>query len=231
MIDITVNSTELNARLKTFEKSIRKRQKLANYIAKEVRKLAAKNIRRQKEIEGDPFEKRKNQRIKRKLLLGLGKAGNLKAYSKASSGGGAAVGYPKGGLMGMIAYRHQHGLGENWNPERAAREQGTPDYKAKATPKQAKALIRAGYRLRVPAKGGKRKLKRVSSHWIQEHLGLGQAGIILRILRTGEAQGVQEWKDTVPSRPFLGVNDGNVKELLEGVANKFLNGGKKGAKL
>ncbi len=104
--------------------------------------------------------------------------------------------------------------------ELLAKEQ--PDYKARATRAQAKALLREGYRLMVPAKGGGRRPKRVTVQWIEEKMTLGQAGLILRLIRTGQTRGKQSWRDTVPARPFLGVTPQQAEDLSQKLVKSLL---------
>ena len=65
------------------------------------------------------------------------------------------------------------------------------------------------------------RLKRVSAKWLQEHISLGQAGLILRLLQTGERRGKQSWLDTPPARPFLGVRPEEVNTIHESLAQEM----------
>lgn len=228
MIDVRVSHNTVDKWLRRLYTDAKQHQKLSRFFAREVCKYTGQNIRRQRTVEGDPFAKRKKARAKRRMLLGLGKAQFLKAYSKAGDGGGAAVGWPEGGFLSEIAYRHQHGIGESWNPAKIAKVRGSPDYGAQCTPKQAQALIKEGYKLPGRRKGGGVRLYPVNARWLRDHMTLGQAGLILRLLRTGQAKGKQSWKDTVPERPFLGINDAQVEASLDAMIQKFLTGGKIG---
>lgn len=214
----TRRSARLDGQLDALGGEIRDRMKNARRLAGYVRTQARRNIRRQETVEGAPFTPRKQQRIDRAMLTGL--ANTLHIVSHPSKGGVAVTW--RNPLTARIAYRHQHGVGEEWTPDKAAKVYGTPDYNRECTRRQAKALIREGYRLMVPMKGGGRRPKRVPVRWLEKHFSLGQAGIILRLMRTRKAQGAQSWRDTVPQRPFLGVTPGEAQKMCERLAKTVL---------
>ena len=124
----------------------------------------------------------------------------------------------KEALWGTAAYRNQHGVGKDWTPAGIRRQRGTPDYNAPATRKQAKLLVRNGYRA-----GGKKAFHRVTVRWIETHMTLGGAGLALRILLTGKARGKQRWNDAPPAREFLGVTQAQTDEIINKVAQDCLN--------
>ena len=221
MINVKVNSAALDRQLDSLKDNVKRRQKMARKLADEVRKLSVKNVKQQIKIEGSPFAKRKKARLKRRLLIGLGKL--MKVSSRASSGGGAAVGW-KNSLTGQIAYRHQHGVPEDWTPQKLAKEKrnSDPAHSQPCTPKQARALLKEGYKRAYHNKNGKVMLKRVSAAWLQENMKAGQAGLILRALRTGSTKGKQKWTVEVAPRTFLGVNETQTKELLETASRQIL---------
>lgn len=208
----------LDKQLDTLGGEIKDRMKQARKLGGYVRTQNRRNIRRQETVDGEPFAPRKRQRVDRAMLAGLAKA--MVVVSKPELGGVAVTW--KNALTAKIAYRHQHGLGEDWTPDKAAKVYGRPDYKAACTRRQAKALLREGYRLMVPMKGGGRRAKRVTVGWIESRLSLGQAGIILRLMRTKQSQGAQSWRDTVPERPFLGVTPGEAHKMCEKLAKTVL---------
>lgn len=212
------SSARLNKQLDALGGEIKDRMKQARKLAGYVRTQGRRNIRRQETIEGEPFASRKRQRAERAMLSGLAKA--MTVVSKPELGGVAVTW--KNALTAKIAYRHQHGIGEDWTPDKAAKVYGRPDYKAACTRLQAKALLREGYRLMVPMKGGGRRPKRVTVGWLESRLSLGQAGIILRLMRTKKAQGAQSWRDTVPERPYLGVTPGEAQKMCEKLAKTVL---------
>ena len=211
-LTVAVSGQErLNRQLDAFRKDVRARQKHARKLGGYVRTDAKRNIRNQRSFEGASFAPRKDARRKRRMLQGL--HDDMKVISKAQEGGGVIVSWPNAFEAG-IAGRHQWGLGEEWNPKRMAASRGKPDYRAPCTRKQAKALIREGYR--APRKG--KPPQRVTVRQLEERFSLGQAGVILRMLRTGSARGKQSWVDTVPARPFLGVTPAQAEKHCEKLA-------------
>lgn len=213
---------QINATLNRFSSEIRERQKYARRMGGYVRTLSRQNIKRQRTVDGAAMTPRRKRREARPMLMGLARQMSVRAASGEGGGAqGVAVSWDNG-LMAAIGYRHQHGIGEDWSPLRASKVYGQPDYKARATRRQAQALLREGYRLMVPAKGGGRRPKRVTVQWIQQKMSLGQAGLILRLLRTGQTKGAQAWRDTVPDRPFLGVTSQQAEELAQKFVKSLL---------
>lgn len=103
-------------------------------------------------------------------------------------------------------------------------QRGQPDYSAEATDLQAKALIREGFkrfvgRYKGGNKKGQAKKRRVSKAWIKENMTVGQAGLVLRLMRENTNDpsklpaGKTAWVITVPPRAFFGVNQTEVKEM------------------
>jgi len=211
-------AARLGKQLDSLGSGIKDRMKQARKLAGYVRTQDRRNIRRQETVDGAPFAPRKRQRADRAMLAGLAKT--MTIVSKPGLGGVAVTW--KNPLTAKIAYRHQHGVGEDWTPEKAAKVYGRPDYKASCTRSQAKALLREGYRLMVPMKGGGRRPMRVTVGWLESRLSLGQAGIILRLMRTKKSQGAQSWRDNVPERPFLGVTPGEAEKMCEKLAKTVL---------
>ena len=211
----------LNRQLDAFKNDARARQKHARTIGGYVRSDAKKNIRAQKTVGGQAFTPRQASRKKAAMLRGLVKRMDL--ISKAGQGGGVIVSW-RNPLEAGIAGRHQWGIGEDWTPQRARAERGVPDYKAPCTLDQARALIKAGYRR--PQKG--KPAKRMSAKDWQAAFSRGQAGLILRLLRTGSTRGKQHWRDTVPVRDFLGVTDATARDYSDKLAAKILENTRKG---
>ena len=191
------------------------RRRLVRMMASDVRKQARQNIRQQKTVSGTAMSPRKDTRNKRKLLRGLAKP--MVVFNQSNDE--AVVSFK--GKAGVIASKHQHGHSERMSASKAAKRAGTPNYSAPANREQAKSLIAEGYRLPVPAKGGKTKLKRVSQKWIREHMSNGQAGLILRLLR-GDSRKTS-WSMTTPARPFLGADEQDAEQMLQQLAKQALN--------
>lgn len=216
-VRITGNQ-QINDVLNRFSAEIRERQKHARRLGGYVRTLSRQNISRHRTVDGAAMTPRQKRAAARPMLMGLHRAMTVRA---ADGNQGVTVSWDNA-LMASIGYRHQEGIGENWSPGRARSVYGQPDYKARATRKQAQALLREGYRLMVPAKGGGRRPKRVTVQWIQEKMTLGQAGLILRLIRTGQTRGKQSWQDTVPARPFLGVTPQQAEDLSQKLVKSLL---------
>lgn len=196
-----------------------KRRRVVRKVATEARKASRLNIKQQRTIHGDAMEARRNTRVRRKMLRGLGR--NMKIYMRGSDK--AEVTWPSP-LTAKIADRHQRGVPEQWTAGKARKVYGVPDYSKPATKAQAKALIEAGYRLRVRKKKGKGcSLRRVSQKWIRENLSLGQAGVILRMLRDGTPKGVQRWEAEPPARPFHGFKPGDEDKVMTGLARQAIS--------
>lgn len=211
-------SARLDTQLDALGGEIRDRRKHARRLAGYVRTQTRRNIRKQETVEGAPFAARRDKRDKRAMLTGLAKT---LAIIPRGPDGGVVVSW-KNPRDARIAWRHQHGVGEDWGPQRAARAYGVPDYKARCTRRQAKALLREGFRLPVPGKGGGRATRRVSVMWLEKHFTLGQAGLVLRLMRTGKPKGEQEWRDTVPERAALGVTAAEADKMCERLAKNVL---------
>ena len=227
MIEVTASCQAANRLLDLLQHNIKQRQKLAREMGNEVRKQAGQNIKQQVDVPGRGFEKRKNARKKRRLLLKLAAPKNLKVISRAPStggGGGVVVGY-KNRLVGEVAYRHQHGVPEEYTPQKLAREKGKkPEvaFSEPCTPKQARALLKEGYMRPKHTKKGTCVLTRPSSAWIQKNMTMGHAGLVLRVMRTGSTKGKKSWLVEVPPRSFLGVNEAQTKSLLDKMIKKIL---------
>ena len=213
-----VGNKQLNAQLDRFAREAKERQKLARRMGGYVRTLSRQNIKRQRTVDGAAMTPAQKRREARPMLMGL----HSQMVVRAAEGNkGVNVSW-ENSLLAAIGFRHQAGIGENWSPGRARNVYGQPNYKARATRAQAKALLREGYRLMVPAKGGGRRPKRVTVQWIEEKMTLGQAGLILRLIRTGQTRGKQSWRDTVPARPFLGVTPQQAEELSRKLVKSLL---------
>ncbi len=191
-------------------------------MGRAVIRAAKKNIKQQRQVNGQKFAPGKDGQ---KLLKRMARGKNLKVYAGANK---ATVTWPNS-LTGKIARAHQEGQKEQYNGARMEKERGQPDYDAPATQDQAKALIKAGYKLnKGKYKSGKNKgntkSRRVSQSWIKENMTLGQAGLILRMLR--DEPGKASWTTEIPAREFFGLNGREANTL----GNDFLNDILKGVK-
>ena len=190
------------------------KRRLVKMMATDVRKDSRQNIKQQKTVSGAPMAPRKNKKNKRKLLRRMGRP--MVVYNKSNEE--AVVTFK--GSKAYVPSKHQHGSTERMTATKAAKRAGTPDYDAPANRAQAKSLIEEGYRLPVPGKRGRKKLKRVSQKWIRENMTIGQAGLILRMLR--DDQGKQSWTIKTPARPFLGADERDAQQMLDSLARTSL---------
>ncbi|BCS89972.1 virion morphogenesis protein [Pseudodesulfovibrio sediminis] len=204
----------LHEQLDILSMSPRTRRNITMRMGRKVAKAAKANIRQQKTIHGTSMEPRKDSRNKRKMLRGFGR--HIKPYMRGTDRVEVTFGND---YTARLAGRHQYGIAEPWTTAKAQKIYKRPDYKAPTTRAQAKALKAEGYRLRVQKKRGKGcTLRRVSIKWIMDHLSVGQAGAILRDMRTGTKRGKQQWEVKPAARPFLGPKPGTEKEFLNELA-------------
>ena len=188
-------------------------------MGREVIKAARKNIKAQRSVNGQPFESGKNgKRVLRKIARGK----NLKVFAGAN---GAKVTWPNT-MVGKIARAQQEGHQEQYSGARMRREHGKPDYDAPATASQAKALIKAGFKLhkgmyKSGKNKGNNKSKRVSQAWIKENMTVGQAGLVLSLLIDKPQK--SSWTVDTPARPFFGLNQQEIRFLGNELLNDILN--------
>lgn len=234
-LTVTVSGQErLNRQLDQFRDEMRDFQRHARRIGGYVRTDAKKNIRSQRTVDGAPFSPRAKERSKhraaRRLLQGLAdpvsKGRAMSIVSRAGDGGGVEVTW-RNEFTGQIAAAQQYGTGNRrMNAKKAKREKKDklPFYDDPCTRKQAQALIKEGYRLMVPAKGGGRGPgrnkfpKKVTVLWLEKHFTLGHAGLVLRIMRTEKLTGKKSWETGIPPRPFLGVTPAQAEKHCEKLA-------------
>ncbi|SHJ72024.1 hypothetical protein ACQ0P8_16325 (plasmid) [Halodesulfovibrio aestuarii] len=207
----------------------KKQRRIVMSMARTVRKQAAQNIRQQRTVRGTQMAPRKNSRNKNRLLKKLagtklgknpkGKGKGLNVYGRGKTKAEVTWG---NAFAARIAYAQQHGIAQKWSASKARKRYGVPNYKAPATRAQAKALLDAGYRLRVRKKRGKgTRLKRVTIKWIRENMTVGKAALILNILRGNENRPTA-WEVKPEARPFLGVPAEKADEMLQDLARQTL---------
>lgn len=184
------------------------RRLILRKVALSVRKASRKNIKEQRQIDGSAFAKRKG-RNRRKMLRGLAKT--MVAYANDSQG---FVTW-KSHTAGRIAKAQHDGISETMTAAKMQKLHGRPDYKAPATRQQAKALKKAGYKAKT-ANG----FKNVTLKWITENLTVGQAGMVLGKLEGSVAK--RRWDIPLAARPFLGVDNTEYKQLVQGIVNDVL---------
>ena len=193
-------------------------RKLLKKIGTGVRKDARENVKAQRTVTGGPMPARadkKKRRMMRKMPKGM--------VTRLIGEHDAVVTWKNGG-QARVADRHHRGLDEEFTAKKAARIYGTPNYKKPATPAQAKSLNQEGFRRRTARRRGKGKaiLKRVSQKWIRENMTVGQAGLVLRLMRTDTRKGKQLWTIKVPERPILGASPESADIYLTAMAQEAL---------
>ncbi|MCL1123306.1 phage virion morphogenesis protein [Shewanella surugensis] len=196
MLNIDIN-TESAKTLNLLTLPGRKRRQILRGAGRKVRRDSKARLKAQKGINGQAWEGRSNGR-KAKMLKKLGK--HLQVHTNENRAN-ITFASPR---VAKVARAHQDGEKLTHTAPK-----GQPDYQGPATTKQAKALIKAGYTIRKKRGKG---WKTPSLKWIKENLKLGQAGLILRILKEQE-KGQQQWDIQLPSRSFLGQNQNEYKQL------------------
>jgi hypothetical protein len=221
--DITIDTDlrsrlRLNHQLEVLSMGSARRRLFLRQIGKEVRSDSRKNVRGQKTVTGTrmaPRATKKKKRMFRAMSKGM--------VTEIKNDHSADITWKNRG-QAMIAYKHHHGIPENITAAKAKKRYGVPDYKKQATPAQARALNKEGFRLRVARKRGKggAVLKRVPQKWIQDNMTVGKAGLILRLMRTDSPRGKQSWQIKVPARPILGATPADADKYLTAMATNIL---------
>lgn len=176
------------------------RKRLGGTLARKVRVMSRKRLRAQRDLDGKPWQGRKNGR-KGKMLGSMSK----RMGAKGTDSGGEV--FFVNGKTAQIAYEQQYGVPEDWSEEKSQKLYGKPNYKDNATRYQARALKKEGFKVRLP--GGRRR--KPSVQWITENLSLGRAGLILREMRNASSR--NRWTIEIPKRSFLGVTDREINAL------------------
>lgn len=206
------HATQIHQDIAVMQLPATARKRLFRSAGRRYLKSSRDNLRQQKNIDGTPFEKRKYG--KSKLLKNMGKS--LKFFPSSHA---VTLTWPNK-TVAKLGYRHQFGIDEVMTASRMVKIHGQPDYQAPATKKQAKALIEAGFTIAGnKTKKGKARRKKPSQRWILQNMSLGQAGLIIRILRR-TTNPPQRWKIPVPARPFLGVT---AEAAAQVITNELLN--------
>ena len=208
MITLSVNEQSRLSLLQSLELlalSSGKKRKLFRMVGQAVRREARLNLRQQKTVTGQKMAPRKKGR--KKVLRKLGKRLTTRTTLQ-----NVTVTY-KSPVEGRIAYRHQHGLPETFTAARMRKIYGRADYKGPATRKQAKALIRAGFRVYTgKGKSGRTQTKKPAVTWIIRHLTKGYAGYMTKVLQREQRK--TSWQIKTPARAFLGMDEADVTRLI-----------------
>lgn len=194
-----------------------KRKRLLNNVAKRVRSLSRQRIRNQQNLDGTPFEARKDtSKGKKKMEAGLGKLLDVTRLT----GTEAELGW-RNTLTRWVASQQHNGVSERRTAAQMREWNKVPPGTA-ATEKQAKSLRRLGFKTRQT---GKKTPTRPSVAWIQQHLNYARAGLLIRVLddQRAESTGAQSWDIRLPARQFLGASDSETSQLVNLVLQQILN--------
>ncbi|WP_122521610.1 MULTISPECIES: phage virion morphogenesis protein [Pseudomonas] len=193
-----------------------KRKRLLNNVAKRVRSMSRQRIRNQQNLDGTPFEARKDtSKGKKKMEAGLGKLLDVTRLT----GNEAELGW-RNTLTRWVASQQHNGVSERRTAAQMRQWNKVPEGTA-ATEKQAKRLRRLGFKTRQE---GKKTLTRPSVAWIQQHLNYARAGLLIRVLddERAESTGAQSWDIKLPARQFLGASDSETSQLVNLVLQQIL---------
>ncbi|MCY4641094.1 MAG: hypothetical protein OXC41_00070 [Gammaproteobacteria bacterium] len=187
------------------------RKRIFKNLGRNLLKASRDHIRQQKTMTGEAMKKRKYGRGK--VLKKMGK--NIKFYASAKN---VKLTWPNR-MVAKLAYRHQFGVPEVLSASRMVNIHGTPDYQKPASRKQAKALIKSGFRVstgetfKSGANKGRAKRRKPSQKWVTENMKMGQAALLIRKLKRIENP-PKRWTVKIPARPFLGVTGANASEMM-----------------
>ena len=187
----------------------RKRTWLLKDLGRWERSMTRSRLRRQKDVNNQKFEKRK----KGEGAVLSSFADGMEPYVLHDATMLDLTWRQK--TKGRKAAVHQGGLTQTVTAQEHIKEQtkrrGEPDYSAPCTKEQAIALRRLGYRVRRRDGKGWNK---PSVRNLQKRLTLGQAGLIIRTMRTGKERGKQSWKIHTPQRQMMGTKTQKVRARL-----------------
>jgi phage virion morphogenesis protein len=187
-----------------------KRKRIFGQTARKVRTQSRKRLREQKDLDGKAFTPRKHKKNRKKMLRKIG--GEMITVYNEFEG---VVKFPSG--VGGVAAAHQKGIDVTMTKDRVQKRKGEPDVNAPATKYQALALKRAGFKQR---RAGERPFK-PSIRWIRENLKVGQAGLILRLIRQEPEK--KSWVIHLPSRPFLGATEAEISDMVQTILQQTIN--------
>jgi len=197
--------------LQLLQQTPAKRKRILGQVGRKVRVASRQRLRQQRDINGRPWAPRKSQ-SKRKMLRGLSK--RMAVYSDPKK---VDITFDNG-VVGKIARAQQEGIATGMTAQKMQRIHGEPDYGAPATRSQAKALRAEGYKIR---RANGKGWKNATLKWITENLTIGQAGIILRLMR--DKASTSSWVIPLPARSFLGASEKDVNAMVDTIFENTLN--------
>ncbi|NRB24043.1 hypothetical protein [Shewanella sp.] len=167
------------------------------------RKLARERIKKQKDVNGKPFNPRKGSG-KGKLLKRLGKT--LKPFVFNKNRLELKHENPS---VGKVAAFHSEGGAFTMNKTRVDRRFGKLNKNQPCSRGMAKALSKKGFKVR---KNKGKGYRRATIKELMSTLTMTQAGAILKRLRNREDK--SSWQTKAPPRSFLGDSTVNVQRQL-----------------
>lgn len=203
----------------------KKRRQLLARIGREAAKVSRANIRKLKAPDGSAYEpikaKRKPPHIKRM-------AKRLRSKADANS----ATLFFVGSHAGIVPPRIHFGDQETGRaPRRKSQQVRTSDKGKKKEPFtdvtlplctrwQAIELHHLGYAV-LSQRGKRQRYRRPSARWIQEHIGMAKAGVMIRMMRDEPVK--KSWSIKTPARPLLPkANDPALIVLMDKVVEDML---------
>jgi hypothetical protein len=180
-----------------------KRTRILKTLGRHERTLARKRIRTQTTVDGTHMASRADGK-KAKMLKRMGRT--IEPYVKNTN---RLELKHKAGLTGRIAAFHQEGGVEKMTASRMGKIHGKLNYDSPCTRSQAKALAMVGFRVR---RGKGKKYRRSTINEIVSNMKMGQAGLILRMMRNKKTKPI--WNIKVSPRPWLGDTSKNVQREL-----------------
>lgn len=189
-----------------------RRRRLVARVAKKVIQDSKKRVRQQVDLQGNHYPDRHKKRSsnRRKMLSRLVK--DLKVIQ--ANGDSATAGF-RSPVAGRIAAAQQHGKITRVSAASFG-GRSADSYNQPATRRQARALIDAGFKMRIGGRGRKSP----SIKYITEHYTQGQAGSTLKRLRewAGEATKTS-WRTVLPARSFLGATAAEIQQYIDQIYN------------
>ena len=195
---------EIERKLKDL--SWNKGKALLRKVANKVVSNSRKRITQQTDLEGRPFAPRSlnaDEKLRKKKLITALRKWMRVVYSGDKQ---AIIGFS--GKQLHIASEQQLGKTEKGS---AAKNRTYAGSTKPATVKQAKELIRLGFKVKINGKTKKPTIKYITGKYT-----VAQAGSVIRKIRTW--RGVQiktEWDIILPPRSFLGITDSEYQEILQ----------------
>lgn len=191
------------------------RRRLLGRVSRKVISDSKKRVRKQVDVNGQPFVARSKKRTgRRKMLARLSR--RLKTLR--NDGIQAMIGFPNS-ADGRIAAKHQHGHTTTVSAKQLNKQGKSASKDNPATRKQAKSLREAGYTVKRAHGKGK---KSPSLKYITQNMTIGQAGAVLRSLREQEGISAKtSWQTKLPARAFLGASSQEIVRHIESIFNSM----------